>query len=254
MRETVLGKCGFKVPRLFLGTGSWDFKSGCAQAKIPPEHYAVILKQAYDKGIYFWDTADDYHTHRHVREGMKGIPRENLVIATKTFGASASEATRVLDRALGELQIDYVDLYFLHSVDSLEGYEKRMSDALAGFKEAKAAGKIKAIGLSTHNIHVLEKAVDHPDLDVIFTNFNKYEIHMDASLQWYSRCLERGHKSGKGILVMKTLGEGKLRGDRAKESIQYNLSKSFIHAVCVGIVSGHELDEAVRAAEEVLSV
>lgn len=248
MQRIALGRTRLEIPRVFVGTGSWDFKSGCAQAKIPAEMYAPILKRAYEAGMNFWDTSDDYHTHRHIRLGMQGIPRENVVIATKTYGASAIEAVRVLDRSLEELVTSYVDIFHLHSVDSIEGFEKRMNDALKGLEKAKEEGKIKAIGISTHNIHVLEKAVDHPGLDLVFTNFNKYEIHMDASLQWYSRCLERAFKNGKGVLVMKTLGEGRLR-DRVKEAVEYNLTRPFIHGVCVGIVTLAELEDVIRSAE-----
>ncbi len=249
MQHIHLGKTGIEVPRLFLGTGSWDFKTGCLQEKVAPQKYATILKRAFEAQINFWDTADDYHIHRHVRLAMEGIPREKLIISTKTYGGNATEALRVLDQSLSELSTEYMDLYFFHSVDSLDAFERRMNDALPGLMEAKKNGKIKAIGLSTHTIHVLEKAVDHPELDVILTNFNKYEIHMDASIQWYSRCLKRAHKNGKGVLVMKTIGEGRLR-DRAKESIQYNLSQSFIDSVCVGIVTDHDLDQAIEAVGE----
>jgi predicted aldo/keto reductase-like oxidoreductase len=248
MEKIHLGKTALKISRLFLGTGTDDFRGGCLQARIPPEQYAVILKKAYEKGINFWDSSDDYRTHRHIRLGMEGIPRENLVISTKTYAATSFEALRVLNRALEELNTPYVDIFFLHSVDSLEGYTRRINEVVPILKKTKQDGKIKAIGLSTHNIHVLDKAVDSPELDVIFTNFNKYEIHMDASLQWYSNALDRAYKNGKGVLVMKTVGEGKLRGERAKESIQFNLSRPFIHGVCVGIVSESDLEIAVLAA------
>lgn len=245
LEQIQLGNTKLIVPRVFIGTGSWDFKSACKQEKLGPEQYAPVLKKAFELGINFWDTSDDYHTHAHVRLGMEGIPREQLVIATKTYASRASLALHGLEKSLKELGTGYVDLFHLHSVDSLEGFKTRMEDALSGLKEAKKTGKIKAIGLSTHNIHVLDKAVDHPDLDVIFTNFNKYEIHMDASLQWYSRSLQRAYQNGKGVLVMKTLGEGMLH-DRLAETLQFNLSQPFIHSVCVGIVTEKELQEVVN--------
>lgn len=249
MKRVFLGGTGIEIPRLFIGTGTSDQWDQCIQAKVPPEKYALILKEAYAKGINFWDTSDDYRTYPHVRLGMQGIPRENLVISSKTYGGTAQESLRVLNQALTELETDYLDIFFLHSVDSIQGYEKRIQDALKGLKQAKEEGKIRAIGLSTHTIHILEKAVEHPDLDVIFTNFNCCEIHMDASIQWYSRTLGKGFSLGKGILVMKTLGEGLLH-NRAKESIYYNLSRSFIHGVCVGIVSQQDLESTLKVLEE----
>lgn len=242
-----LGNSGLVVPRLFLGTGSYTFDYGSAQAKIPPEQYALILKKAYALGIRFWDTSDDYKTHPHVRAGMQGLPREKLIIATKTYADTRAAALKSLATSLHELNTPYADIFHLHSVDSLPGYEKRMQEALLGLQEAKRAGKIKAVGLSTHNIHVLEKAVEHPDLDIVMTNYNKFEIHMDASLERYTQSLKRAFELGKGVLVMKTIGEGRLH-EHVAETIRYNLGRPFIHSVCVGIVSEKELHEAVACA------
>lgn len=242
-----LGSTGIEVPRIFIGTGSWDGRVGCKQEHIKPTDYAPILKQAYEAGINFWDTSDDYHTHEHVRLGMEGIPREKLVITTKTYASSAGNAGQSLNRSLQELNTSYVDLFYFHSVDSIEGFEKRMDDAIHAFNEAKKTGKIRAIGLSTHNIHVLEKAVDHSALDVIFTNYNKFEDHMDASLEWYTRCLERAYANGKGVLVMKSIGEGRL-ANRLGECLEFNLTRPFIHSVCVGIAAEKELLEVLHTA------
>jgi aryl-alcohol dehydrogenase-like predicted oxidoreductase len=250
MQRILLGKTGIEIPRLFIGTGTSDEKDQCIQARVKPELYAEILRDAYLNGINFWDTSDDYRTYSHLKLGMWNIERENLVISSKTYAGTAREALRVLNQSLADLGTKYLDIFFLHSVDSLQGYEKRIQDVLPGLKQAKEEGKIKAVGLSTHNIHVLEKAVEHPELEVIFSNFNRYEIHMDASIQWYSRTLEKGFRSGKGILVMKTLGEGLLR-DRVKESIYYNLSKPFIHGVCVGIVSRQDLEKTLKVLKEI---
>lgn len=240
-----LGQTGIVIPRIFLGTGTGDRRGDCIQAKIAPEDFAPLLKEAYRHGLNFWDTSDDYGTHPHVRLAMKGIPREQLIIATKTYAITADEARKSVSNSLNELGTDYADILHIHSVDSLALFQKKLEGALRGLLQEKKEGRIRAIGFSTHTIAVLEKAVEIPELDVIMTNFNKYEVHMDASLEWYTRCLERAHQNGKGVLVMKTIGEGRLH-DRAAESIDYNLSRPFIHSVCVGITCRRDLEEVIE--------
>lgn len=241
VEETLLGKTGITIPRIFLGTGTGDRHGECIQAKIPPEEFAPLLKEAYQCGLNFWDTSDDYGTHPHVRLGMQGIEREKLIVATKTYAITAEEARASVRKSLQELETDYVDILHIHSVDSHSLFTKKMEGALRGLLQEKKEGRIRAIGFSTHTIGVLEKAVDVPEIDIIMTNFNKFEVHMDASLEWYTRCLERAHQNGKGALVMKTIGEGRLH-ERAMASIEYNLSRPFIHSVCVGITCKRDLD------------
>lgn len=244
-----LGTTGIDVPRLFLGTGTGDQRGDCIQAKTAPEEYALLLKEAYQQGLNFWDTSDDYGTHPHVRLGMQGIAREDLIIATKTYASTENETRESVQKSLKELGTPYADILHIHSVDSLDLYEQKMSGALRGLLQEKKEGRIKAIGLSTHTIAVLEKAVEHPELDVIMTNFNKYEVHMDASLEWYTRCLIKAYENGKGVLVMKTIGEGQLH-DKAKESIQYNLSRPFIHSVCIGMTQRRDFIESLEVIRE----
>lgn len=189
-----------------------------------------------------------YGTHPHIREGIQGIPREELVIMSKTLARNRSQAQEDLARALREISTPYLDIFLIHSVDSEREYVASMKGVLQVLQEAKAQGKIRAFGMSTHNIHILEEAGRNPDLEILFANYNKEEVHMDGSLEYYTRVLQSAYDAGKGIMVMKTLGEGRI-AHRIADLLPYNLGRPFIHAVCVGIVTLQELEQAARIAE-----
>ncbi len=80
-----LGNTGIKISRLAIGTGSngWGGSSNQTR-KLGIKGLSGLLNHAYDRGVYFWDSADQYGSHPHLKEALKTIPREKVVILTKT--------------------------------------------------------------------------------------------------------------------------------------------------------------------------
>ena len=80
-----LGRTGLKVSSLAFGTGylNSSVTSG-----------AQLLTQAFDLGVNFWDTSDDYETHPHVAQALKEVGRNNVIVATKTYATTAIGALR----------------------------------------------------------------------------------------------------------------------------------------------------------------
>ncbi|HEV8643675.1 MAG TPA: aldo/keto reductase, partial [Methylomirabilota bacterium] len=104
MERVELGRTGLKVSRLAFGTGYLAGRVGAG---------ARLLAEAYEVGVNFWDTSDDYGTHPHVRQALKEIGRDDVVVATKTYAATALGARRSVTRALRELGVGAVDLFLL---------------------------------------------------------------------------------------------------------------------------------------------
>jgi aryl-alcohol dehydrogenase-like predicted oxidoreductase len=200
--------------------------------------------------VTWWDPSDNYGTHAHVREGLRGVSRAKVQISTKTRAAQAGAATRDLGMALDELGVSYVDLYFMHDMDDPGDLTARRG-AFEALCEAREAGLVRAVGLSTHNIDTLEACVGLAGLDVVMTNFNRYEDHMDAGLGHYIAALEAHHAAGRGVLAMKAVGEGRL-AHLAAESIAWNLTRPYIHAVLVGMADCAEVDLNAATAGEAL--
>jgi len=72
-----LQNCNLQVSKLLFGTQT------LAEKMIGYKEGGELLKYAYEQGINFWDTSDDYGTHLHVREGIKLVGRKNLKILSK---------------------------------------------------------------------------------------------------------------------------------------------------------------------------
>lgn len=244
MKRIKFGNTSIEVPRLCVGTGTLGAAGVSTQARISPEYYGIILQKAFDAGINFWDTSDDYGTHGHIREALKYVKRDRVIICGKTHAADDEEARQKVEAILEELGTDYIDILLMHEVDSFAEYHRRFP-ALSAMHKLKEKGLIRAVGASTHAISSLEFLVNLSELDVVMTNFNMDELHMDAGIRHYSKALEAAYGGGKGVMAMKALAEGKI-AHKFEEAVKFVLDKPFIHSVCVGINTMEEIDALIR--------
>jgi aryl-alcohol dehydrogenase-like predicted oxidoreductase len=115
MQRVILGNTGIEVSKLCIGTGTLGWGGGSNQTrKLGLNGLADLLVYAYEQGIAFIDTADQYGSHPHIREALKRIPREKVVITTKTTARNAKRMKSDLDRFRKELGTDYLDIVLLH--------------------------------------------------------------------------------------------------------------------------------------------
>src|SRR6202012_3408552 len=82
---------GVKASRLAMGTGSHGSNGSSNQTRLGLDGLSSLFKSAYDQGINFWDSADQYGSHPHLKEALKTIPRDKVVILTKTHASTADE-------------------------------------------------------------------------------------------------------------------------------------------------------------------
>jgi 1-deoxyxylulose-5-phosphate synthase len=110
-----LGKTGIQVSRMAIGTGTNGYGKSSDQSRaLGIKGLADLLQAGTDLGVVFWDTADQYGTHPHLKEALKHVPREKVVILTKTHATSEQEMKDDLDRFRSELGTDYIDIMLLH--------------------------------------------------------------------------------------------------------------------------------------------
>src|SRR6059058_1344535 len=76
--QVTLGKTGVKTSLLGIGTGSVGVKRSSNQVKLGQEKFTKLLGHAFDRGITYVDTADQYGSHLFVREAVRSlkVPRE----------------------------------------------------------------------------------------------------------------------------------------------------------------------------------
>src|SRR5262249_34416447 len=153
--------------RLCIGCG--HFKN----AYPDPDEGGRFLEQVLDRGVNFWDTAESYGSHPHVAAGLRRVRRERVVLQTKTGEAGYEKARQRIDAALHALGTDYLDIPLLHGVDSPRDLQRR-EGALQAMLEAKQAGKVRAVGCSTHIYTgpVMGAVTASPHVEAILTTVN----------------------------------------------------------------------------------
>ncbi|HAL37476.1 MAG TPA: aldo/keto reductase [Polaromonas sp.] len=160
MRYRLLGRTGLYVSELCLGTmtfggqGFWKVMGGLGQ-----DSATSLVKQAFDAGVNFIDTANVYSlgdSETLTGKAIKslGLPRDELVVATKATGIMNETAVNArgqsryhlmneLDASLKRLQLDHIDLYQLHGFDPLTPLE----EVLSTLNDMVRSGKVRYIGL-----------------------------------------------------------------------------------------------------------
>jgi aryl-alcohol dehydrogenase-like predicted oxidoreductase len=174
MRYRKLGRTGLAVSEICLGAmtfggdGFWKVIGALEQ-----ETVTKLVKSAFDKGVTFIDTADVYSngvSEQVTGQAIKDLPRDELVIATKVFGrmgaygaADTPEAQRrarnnnlsglsrkhifdAIDASLKRLDLDFVDLYQVHSFDPVTPLE----ETLEALDEVVKSGRARYIGLCNY--------------------------------------------------------------------------------------------------------
>lgn len=198
MQYTTLGKTGLRVSVAGLGTGGFSrlgLKSGKTE-----EEAARLIHEAVALGVNFIDTATSYGTEGVVGKALKTIPRDSVVIATKTQfhrGGNWRTADQVigsLDDSLRLMGTDYVDVFNLHGVE-LPEYDYAMNTLAPALIEQKRKGKIRHIGLTEnpivdHTNEMLKRAVNDPVWEVFMVGFHM--LHQGARKNVFPITREKG--------------------------------------------------------------
>jgi len=240
-----LGKTGIKASRLAMGTGTNGYRHRSDQTeKLGIGGLSDLLHAAYEQGINFWDSADQYGTHPHMKQALKGIPREKVVILTKTHATSADEMQDDVDRFRKEIGTDYLDIVLLHMMTDSDWPEEKQG-AMEVLAKARQDGIVRAHGVSCHTLRALEAAANSDWVQVDLARINPAGAIMDADVPTVERLLRRMHKDGKSIIGMKIFGAGRLR-DRVDECLQYVLGLDFVDAFTIGQESQGQMQDLLR--------
>jgi aryl-alcohol dehydrogenase-like predicted oxidoreductase len=248
MEYVEFGQTGLTVSRLSMGTGTNGWGGRSEQTDLGMEALTDLLRAAYDRGITFWDTADGYGSHAHVARALQGIPRESVVIATKTTSHSGRAVRRDVERFLRELRVDVLDIVLLHCVMS-ESWPRNKRSEVKALRKAKEEGLARAVGVSCHSLGALRAAAESDWVDVVLARINSAGVNMDGSPEQVVPALEQLHAAGKAVYGMKVLGAGRLADD-PRAAIEYVLGLGTVHALTIGISQLAHLEQNVRTIEE----
>ena len=240
-----LGPRKIRVSRLAVGTGTNGVGGASNQTrKLGVRGLADLFQAAYDQGVFFWDSADQYGTHPHVREALKRVPREKVVILTKTHASTEKEMRADMDRFRRELGTDYIDILLLHCMMDA-GWPQRKRGAMEVINEFQQKGVVRTKGVSCHTMAALRAAAASPWVEVDLARFNPAGVQMDASPAEVLPVLKQMKASGKGIIGMKIYGAGALR-QGADECLRFALAHDVIDCFTIGHESIQELNDTIR--------
>ncbi|MFA5819480.1 MAG: aldo/keto reductase [Bacteroidales bacterium] len=254
-----LGKSGLKSTLLGMGTG---FSGGNRSSNITRAGVAEsLIRQAYEKGIRFFDCADSYGTHPFTTAALKGIPRETYTLSSKIWVSQGGipepdrpDADVVVDRFRKELNTDYLDLVQIHCMTDPQwtDKQKKQMDILENLKAKKI---IRAHGVSVHSLEAMEACVESHWVDVIHVRVNPFGEAMDKKdPALVIPVIEKLHKAGKGVIGMKLIGNGKFRNDSDKidESLKYVLGLGTVDMIIVGFELPEQIDNYIGRVENAL--
>jgi aryl-alcohol dehydrogenase-like predicted oxidoreductase len=239
----VLGHTGIKASRLAMGTGTVGFGGRSNQTQLGLKGLSGLLLNGYENGLRFFDAADAYGSHPHVAEALKHIPRDKVVVLTKTWARDPKTARADLDRYRRELGTDYLDVCLMHCLTEGD-WTERYRGVMDVFSEAKEKGIIRAHGCSCHSIEALRAAAKSPWVEVDLARINPIGSHMDADPTTVISVLKEMKANGKAVIGMKILGQGDLR-NRQDEAIKYALSLGVLDAFTIGAESKAQQEDLI---------
>lgn len=248
MEYVAFGKTGLTVSRLCIGTGTHGWGHRSEQTGLGLDGLANLLRLAYDQGVTFWDSADQYGSHRHIAQALRGLPRDRVVIATKTNSSKAADVRKDVERFLRELNTDVLDVVLLHCMTQGD-WPARHAEAMQELARAQEQGQVRSVGISCHSLAALRAAAETNWVQAVLVRINHAGVNMDAPPAEVAPVIEKLYRRGVGVYGMKVLGCGSLARD-AHKAFEYVLGLGTVHALNIGISKREHLYEHVRLVEE----
>ena len=252
--RVALGKTGVSVSLLGFGTGVHGWNRASNLTRMGREKAVRLVREAYDRGVRFFDMADSYGTHSVVAEALKGLPRDSYVLCTKyaVGGAGIPKSDHAgvrasVERFLRELGTDYIDVVQLHCMTDPE-WPAKLAEHMEGLARAKAEGKIRAHGASFHSYAAIAAGEKLDWLEVAHVRLNPFGKSMHTHPERVKALAKRLRAAGKGVIAMKVLGEGALSKSPEKidESAKWLLESGAADAMIVGFESIAQVDDMAR--------
>jgi predicted aldo/keto reductase-like oxidoreductase len=205
MEYRTLGRTGLRTS--ILGTGGFHY------LEISAAETQALLNHYLDAGGNYVETAPQYgNGESELKVGPVVARRRNeMVLTTKCHPRDRETAARTIDLSLKQLQTDHVDILLMHHVQLQADLDTIFSDdgAMRAAEDARAAGKVRFIGMSNHgHPELMIQALERYPLDVIMTGMNYYDRFNFPRIE--EKLLPMAVERGVGIVGMKGLADGYL--------------------------------------------
>ena len=234
MEYRILGKSGLKVSRLGFG--------GIPIQRIDAEGTRQLMHQLKDAGVNYIDTARGYTvSEEYLGYALEGI-REHFILATKSMAKTKEAMAADIETSLRNLRTDYIDLYQLHnpaaaSLDQIFA----PGGAFEALLEARDAGKIRHIGVTTHSVELFAKFVE---MDWVETIMFPYNIVENQAEELIAKCAEKNI----GFICMKPMAGGAIEDGRL--ALRYIAANDNVTEIIPGMAEPQELEENIAAIND----
>ena len=199
------GRSGIGVSTLSLG-GMFDILNN-----------RLMLTKALEWGINYWDTAEGYgggRSEEGIGRWFSRYPdtRGQVFLVTKLSPRRGTDFSPRLEASLKRLHTEYIDLFFVHGISSIN---QITPDLKSWSKAMKKAGKLRLFGFSTHSNmeECLEGAARLPWIDGIMFTYN-YRLMQEPRMK---AAVEACFRAGIGLTAMKTQGGGPVKSHSKTE-------------------------------------
>jgi len=196
MRYIPLGKTGLTVSEVGFG--------GIPIIRLDEGTAVAVVRRAYDSGITIFDTANAYRdSEKKIGRALCDV-RDKVVLATKTMLRDGPGAIEQLENSLLMMKTDYIDIYQFHQIAQETDWDivTGPGGAMEAVIKAKEQGKIRFIGVTSHNPGMAVKLVKTGMFSTVQFPFNFIEDAAKDELHIAAR------ERGMGILAMKPFAGG----------------------------------------------
>jgi predicted aldo/keto reductase-like oxidoreductase len=244
------------VPKRTLGkTGVSVTIIGQAGGRFPMisfEEAKAVTLRAYELGLTYFDNARIYWNGRSEEvygEVLKPF-RKEIFLTSKSPQRSRKGAEEDLEKSLRALKTDYLDLWQIHQVSTMDEVQQIFAPggAIEAFEAAKKAGKCRFMGFTGHHDPEVHLAMlkNYEKYDTILMPLNAAD---PSYLSFEKMVLPVAVKRGMGIQGMKsTANAGLLPNIHLRELLTYTLSLP-IHCLAVGCTTVGQIEDDVRIAQ-----
>lgn len=222
MKKRILGSTGLEVSVVGFG--------GIPIQRVSEEESTAIIHACLESGINFIDSARGYTiSEERIGRAIEGY-RKEWILATKSGVRDYEGMKADIEISLKNLRTDYIDLYQCHFVRDREQYDLIMAEdgAYKALVEAKKAGKIGHIGITSHSADLLEEVIEDGKFETIQFPYNPVERQGE-------RLFKRAEELNMGVIVMKPIAGGAI--EKGETSIKYILNNSAVTTAIPGMDS-----------------
>jgi predicted aldo/keto reductase-like oxidoreductase len=259
------GKTGHKLPILGYGGAALIKAAG---SPLSTEDRVKLVRYVYDRGVRYFDTAGNYGESQTILgRGLKGI-RSNVFLVTKVETTDAGQVRKAVEKALGELQTDYLDAILIHGTPGLEQMSvqqaMKVHAELVKLRDRRVA---RFIGFSAHSY--FDKAlglISSGGFDLCMLSYGYLprgynQVFSARMVELRNACVAKAHARGMGIVAMKVVGGGvlgawcgyvvpKFDKKRLKQlpaaAIRYVLDDKRVHILNIGMRLKQEIDANIK--------